>query len=152
MIIDKIENCALYYGAHKNFERAFAFIKKAIEENLPVGKYELDGKNLFASVQEYNTKEEQAARFEGHRNYIDIQYIVSGAEKVEVTDISKTYSVTEYNEEKDVQFFQTDEQVWKGVWTANEYGIFFPYDIHRPAMRVNGVSAPVKKILVKIKL
>ncbi len=152
MIIDKIENCALYYGVHKNFEKAFAFIKKAIVENLPVGKYELDGKDLFASVQEYNTKEEQAARYEGHKKYIDIQYIVSGAEYVEVTDTAKTQSITPYNEEKDVEFFQTDEKVWQGVWTANEYGIFFPHDIHRPGMRVDGVSAPVKKILVKIKL
>ena len=152
MIIDKIENCALYYGAHPNFEKAFAFIKKAIAENLAVGKYELDGKNLFASVQEYNTKEEQAARFEGHRKYIDIQYIVSGTEYVEVTDITKAQPITEYNQEKDVQFYQTNERVWNGVWAENEYGIFFPYDIHRPGMRVDGVSAPVKKILVKIKL
>lgn len=152
MIIDKIENCALYYGAHPNFEKAFAFIKKAIAENLAVGKYELDGKNLFASVQEYNTKEEQAARFEGHEKYIDIQYIVSGAEYVEVTDIAKAQPITEYNEEKDVQFYQAKEQVWKGVWTANDYGIFFPHDIHRPGMRVDGISAPAKKILVKIKM
>ncbi len=152
MIIDKIENCALYYGAHPNFEKAFAFIKKAIAENLAVGKYELDGKNLFASVQEYNTKEEQAARFEGHEKYIDIQYIVSGAEYVEVTDIAKAQPITEYNEEKDVQFYQAKEQVWKGVWTANDYGIFFPHDIHRPGMRVDGISTPAKKILVKIKM
>jgi YhcH/YjgK/YiaL family protein len=152
MIIDKIENCQLYYGAHPNFEKAFAFIKKALAENLPVGKYELDGKNLFASVQEYNTKEEQLARFEGHEKYIDIQYIVSGAEYVEVTDIAKAQSITPYNEEKDVEFYQATQKIWQGVWTANEYGIFFPHDIHRPGMRVDGVSTPVKKILVKIKL
>lgn len=152
MIIDKIENCNLYYGAHPNFEKAFDFIKKALAENLPVGKYELDGKDLFASVQEYNPKEEQAARYEGHEKYIDIQYIASGEEYVEVTDISKTSPITEYNAEKDVQFYETCKPVWKGVWTENEYGIFFPHDIHRPGMRVNGVSAPVKKILVKIKL
>lgn len=152
MIIDKIENCNLYYGVHKNFEKAFAFIKKALAENLPVGKYEIDGKDVYASVQEYNTKEEQAARYEGHKKYIDIQFIAQGAEYVEATDSDKTHSVTEYNEEKDVEFFQTDAPVWKGVWMANEYGIFFPYDIHRPGMRVDGVSAPVKKILVKIKL
>ena len=152
MIIDKLENCNLYYGSHENFEKAFDFIKKALAENLPVGKYELDGKNLFASVQEYNSKEESLARYEGHRKYIDIQFIVSGKEYVEVTDIAKTSSITEYNEEKDVEFFATKEAVWKGVWTENEYGIFFPHDIHRPGMRVNGVSAPVKKILVKIKL
>lgn len=152
MIIDKIENCELYYGVHKNFEKAFAFIKKAVAENLPVGKYELDGKELYASIQEYNTKEEQAARFEGHRKYIDIQYIALGAEAVEALDIDKTQSVTDYNEEKDVEFFQTDEKVWKGVWMSGEYGIFMPNDIHRPGMRIDGVSAPVKKILVKVKI
>ena len=152
MVIDKIENCKLYFNVYENFEKAFAFIQKAETENLPVGKYEIDGKNLYASVQEYNTKEEQAARFEGHKKYIDIQYIAAGQEAVEVVDIEKCASITEYNEEKDVEFFQTDAKVWKGVWTAGEYGIFMPNDIHRPAMRVDGVSAPVRKILIKIKL
>lgn len=152
MIIDKIEHCELYYGVHKHFEKAFAFIKKAMEEKLPVGKYELDGKDLYASVQEYNSKEEAAARYEGHRKYIDIQYIVSGEEAVEVLDIEKCLPITDYNEEKDVLFFQPTEKVWKGIWTAGEYGIFYPNDIHRPGMRVDGVSAPVRKILVKIKL
>lgn len=152
MIIDKIENCGLYYGVHKHFEKAFAFIKKAVEENLPVGKYELEGKDLYASVQEYNSKEEDAARYEGHRKYIDIQYIVSGEEAVEVLDIAKCLPITDYNEEKDVLFFQPTGKAWKGVWTAEEYGIFYPNDIHRPGMCVDGVSAPVRKVLVKIKL
>ena len=71
MVFDSIKNCELYYGVHKNFEKAFDFIKKATAENLPVGKYELDGKDLYASVQEYTSKTEQESKFEGHRNYIE---------------------------------------------------------------------------------
>lgn len=152
MVVDKIENCALYYGLHKKMEQAFAFIKKAVEENLPVGKYELDGKDLFVNVQEYDTKEDGAAKYEAHRKYIDIQYIAKGAEACEVVDIAKTTPITEYNEEKDVQFFATTQKTWKGVWAEHEYGIFMPNDVHRPALRVDNVAAPVKKILVKIKL
>ena len=87
MIKDNLQNCAIYYGAHKNFEKAFDFIKKVELENLPVGKYEIDGKDLYASVQEYNSKLETEAKNEGHRNYIDIQYVVCGEEVIDVCDI-----------------------------------------------------------------
>ena len=152
MIIDKIENCGQYYSMHKHFQRAFEAIQNAINQDMPVGKYEIEGKDLFISVQEYETKPEEKARFEAHRKYIDIQYIVSGEEVVEVTDLSKTSILTEYNEEKDVEFYTANARVWRGSLTAGEYGIFFANDVHRPAMAVDGVSAPVKKILVKIKL
>lgn len=152
MIIDKIENCGQYYSMHKNFQRAFEAVKNALDKDMPVGKYEIDGADLFISVQEYNTKLEENARFEAHRKYIDIQYIVSGEEVVEVTDISKTSIETEYNETKDMEFYTPNGRVWKGSLTAGEYGIFFPNDVHRPALAVDGQPAPVKKILVKIKL
>ena len=152
MIFDNIKNCEMYYGVNEKFKKAFEFIKKAVEENFEVGVYEIDGKEIYASVQNYDSKLMETCLFEGHEKYIDIQYIVSGAEYVEVTDIAKAQPITEYNEEKDVQFYQAKETVWKGVWTANDYGIFFPHDIHRPGMRVDGISAPAKKILVKIKL
>jgi beta-galactosidase beta subunit len=42
MVIDKKENERLYYGLHKGFEEAFAFIAKAVKENLPVGRYEVN--------------------------------------------------------------------------------------------------------------
>ena len=87
MIFDHVKNCEQYYSLHKNFEKAFDFIKRAVAENLPVGKYEIDGKDLYASVQEYQAKAPEDGKFEGHRNYIDIQYIVSGIETIEVVDI-----------------------------------------------------------------
>lgn len=152
MIFDTLENCALYYGVHARFEKAFAFIKQAVEEQLPVGKYEIEGKALYASVQEYNTKSEQEAKFEGHRNYIDIQYIVSGVETIEVVHISKAAVKTEYNAVKDVEFYENNEKAGKGVLEAGEYGIFLPDDIHKPGMAFGGVSLPVKKIVVKVKL
>ena len=52
MIFDNIRNCKMYYGVNERFEKAFDFIKKAVEENLEVGKYEIDGKEVYALVQE----------------------------------------------------------------------------------------------------
>ncbi|MBE7044099.1 MAG: DUF386 domain-containing protein [Ruminococcaceae bacterium] len=152
MIFDKLEQSSLYYGVHERFEAAFAFIKKAEEENLPVGKYELDGKNLYAIVQEYTTKAEEEGKFEGHEKYIDIQYVISGIERIEVVDIKKAVPKTEYNAEKDVTFYEDSDQAGQGVIGAGDYGIFFPHDIHKPGLTFGTEATTVRKIVVKIKM
>lgn len=152
MIFDSLKNCKQYYSINGKFEQAFDFIKKATEENLPVGKYEIDGKELYASVQEYNTKSITDAKFEGHRNYIDIQYIIYGIERVDVVDISKATLNSEYNEIKDVEFYKDNDKSNNCVIESGEYGIFLPHDIHKPGIAYNGISSSVKKIVVKVKI
>ncbi len=151
MVFDSIKNCATYYGMHKSFEKAFDFVKKAVDENLPVGKYELDGKDLFASIQEYNSKTDEQAKNEAHKNYIDIQYVISGKEIIESVEIEKATPNTEYNAEKDVMFYQKSEDAVKLVLSAGEYAILYPQDVHRPGLCVDS-PAPVKKIVVKVKM
>ena len=152
MIFDTLQNCEKYYGLHKGFASAFDFIKKAVAENYAVGKYEIDGRKIHASVQEYTGKAEADAKYEGHRKYIDIQYIAVGAEIMKVVDIQKATLKVDYNEEKDVEFYHDTDKAGKILVEAGEYGIFFPNDIHKPGLAVDGNTALVKKILVKIAL
>lgn len=152
MVFDNLKNCELYYGMHPRFKEAFDFIKRAVAEEIEVGKYEIDGKELYASVQEYTSKLETDAKAEAHKNYIDIQFIVSGTEVIEGFDISKATPKTEYNDVKDVMFYEDNKDAGKGVLVDSEYGIFFPHDVHKPAMCLNGNQATVKKIVVKVKV
>lgn len=151
MIYATLENSKKYYGVNKYFKEGFEFIAKAVSENLPAGKYEINGTDLYASVQEYNTKNAEDCKSEGHRNYIDIQYIVSGVETMEVFDISKATLKSEYNDIKDVEFYEHFSDASVCNVASGEYAIFFPEDIHRPGMAYNGVNTPVKKIVVKVK-
>lgn len=151
MIIDNLKNCEKYNCIHGGFKNAFDFIKKAINENLPLGRYELEGED-FAFIQEYTTRDQEDCIFEGHRKYIDIQYIISGVEVIKVADISKTVFKDEYDEQKDVQFFKDCKRAATTVIDAGEYGIFFPYDIHKPGMSLEGNKAPLKKIVVKVRV
>ena len=151
MIFDALKNCELYYPLHRNFEKAFDFIKRAVAENLPVGKYEIEGKDLYASISEYTAKASQDGKFEGHREYIDIQFIVSGTETMELVDITRATPNTEYNEVKDVEFYANEENATVALVTAGDYGIFYPSDIHKPGIMYKTPSA-VKKIVVKVKL
>lgn len=152
MVFDNLKNCELYYGMHPRFKEAFDFIKKALSENLAVGKYEIDGKELWASVQEYTSKLENEAKAEAHKNYIDIQFIVSGTEVIEGFDLQKATPKSEYNDVKDVMFYEDNSNSTKGILSENEYGIFFPNDVHKPGMCLNGNQTTVKKIVVKVKV
>ena len=115
-------------------------------------EYEIDGKELWASVQEYTSKLETEAKAEAHKNYIDIQYIVSGTEVIEGFDIDKATPKSEYNDVKDVMFYEDNVNSTKGILNADEYGIFFPRDVHKPGMCLNGNQDTVKKIVVKVKV
>ena len=45
-----------YKKVHPRFEAAFEGLKKLAEGNFVVVKYEIDGNNIYAMVQEYDTK------------------------------------------------------------------------------------------------
>ena len=150
MIFDTFKNKELYYCVNENFKKAFDFIEKAVSQNLAVGKYEIDSDKVYASVQDYETKDYEVAKFEGHRKYIDIQYIISGTECMEVVDISKAIPNTEYNETKDVIFFENNDFSKKCVVQDEEFGIFFPHDIHKPGVAFENKKSNVKKIVVKV--
>lgn len=152
MIIDRIENSGLYHSVHPKFADAFAFIERAVKEALPVGKYELDGKALYAMVQEYDTKAPNDARFEAHKNYIDIQYIIDGVEEIDVVDITRAELETPYDPERDVAFYKATDRATKSVYESGDYGIFFPHDVHCPAKMVGNTPSKVRKIVVKIRV
>ena len=150
MVFDNIRNCKMYYGVNERFEKAFDFIKKAVEENLEVGKYEIDGKEVYALVQEYDSKTEDKSKFEGHENYIDIQYVISGCEMLGSADVNYTVATTEYNPEKDITFYENYYKATYCIAQEGDFCIFFPHDIHRPGMAYQDVPTPVRKIVVKV--
>ncbi len=49
-----------------------------------LGRHDLDGDDLFALVQEYTTRAADECVWEAHRRYIDVQFVVTGAERMGV--------------------------------------------------------------------
>ena len=82
MIIDKLENAALYQDFHKGFHEAFTFLQNITNEPFTIGKHIIDLDNIFAINNEYKTKGRNDSKIEAHRKYIDIQYIVEGSELI----------------------------------------------------------------------
>ena len=113
-----------------------------------VGKYELED-GAYVSVQEYTTKARSEAKYEAHKKFIDIQLILSGRELIAVTPIEKMEIKDEYNETKDVMFFQHNDECTDYVLEAGDFLILYPQDVHMPGVCVNERSL-VRKIVVKV--
>ena len=107
--------------------------------------------DFFFLIQEYDAKEPEVARFEAHKKYVDIQYIVEGKESMEVCPVSIMEVMNSYNPEKDVEHYHNKENVAKVVVTSGGYAIFYPWDAHKPGVRV-GDNKKVKKIVGKVKI
>lgn len=148
MILDSINKSKDYEKLHPLFPAAFEYLKSLDLTNPPLGKVELDGKNLFVIVSESNLKDEENARLEVHDNYIDIQVPISKAEGFgwkARAELNK--EAAPFNTEKDIQFFEDEPSTYFDV-QPGEFVIFFPQDGHAPCIGVDTII----KIVVKIKV
>jgi len=148
MILDKIENGKLYTGLGERIAKAFAWLNDTDLSATPSGKYEIDGNDVFGLVQEYDTKEISEGELEGHRKFIDIQYIIAGTEQIGVT-LLDNQDVVEANEDDDCTFYAGAPNLV--TVKAGMFAIFFPDDLHMPGIKVNQVSK-VKKVIIKVQV
>lgn len=149
MIFDSMDNAELYSGLGEKFQKAFEFLKITDLEDLPLEKIQIDGDDIFAIPQKYSTKEESEGKWEAHRKYIDIQYLVSGSENIGFVLVDYLEELEPYDEEKDVEFFSGEGdyvQIHEG-----EFAVFFPNDAHKPGLKIESTEE-VFKIVIKIKV
>ena len=146
MVIDRIENAPLYYAIHPRFKSAFDYIRQIDINTIPAGRHEIDGENMYALVQEYNTKLKEEGKWEAHRRYIDLQYVVQGAEGMGYANIHHLQQ-GDYDANKDfLPLFGEGDQV---VLKSGYFVLLFPEDAHMPGMAI-GNPKPAKKVVIKI--
>ena len=149
MILDKIENAGLYSCISENLKKGLDFLKNTDLSQVEVGRFEIDGKNVFALISEYESKAHQDCRLEAHQAYADIQYIVSGREAIGFAPLNGQTVTEEYIAEKDIVFFSGETT--QLILETGMFAVFYPQDAHRPSMQIDEPEH-VKKIVVKVKL
>ena len=145
MIVDVLTESDKYLNINKNFKIVFDYLKTHNLNDMPCGRYELKGNDIFFNLNEYETKPSQ--KLEAHTKYIDIQVVVKGREYMGYTNIKNTTVTEVYNEEKDVMFLTG--KVDKILADNTNFLIFFPEDAHMPAVSVDK-DEYVKKAIFKI--
>ncbi len=133
---------------HPRFEAALNALKQLAESNPENGRHEIDGDCIFATVYTYQSKTRDQKKFEIHKDYIDIQYIVKGAEVMDEAPLETLVPLGDYK--PDVQLFKAGEDHCPATVHAGEFALFFPHEAHAPGIAVNNVPTEVKKIVVKV--
>jgi len=148
MILDTLQNAHLYHGLGPKFIKAFEYLAQTDFNALEKGKYEIEGKDIFAIVNEYDTVDPSGERMEAHRKYIDIQYIVKGAELIGHDLLLQKTPSQAYDEPTDFMLFDEKPAFFTKL-EQDQFAVFFPSDLHMPNLRIDQ-PIPVKKIVIKI--
>ncbi len=148
MIFDTFTNVDNYKGLGRVYT-ALKFLSETDFSKTELGKYELDGDNIFYMVQSYDTDPTKTVS-EAHKKYIDIQFMVEGEEIIGVADISSEKELTEAKEENDVWFYNCKTEPL--TLSAGKYMVLYPNDLHCPGVATNGKALTCRKVVVKVKV
>lgn len=135
-------------GLKYKIEKYIDYIQSLDLATLPIGCYEINSDAYFL-VQEYDTKQPSECLLESHKKYIDVQWIISGTEKIAIADTGGLTISKEYDEGKDVMFWSEPKQMMDVVLSDNSYIILYPNNAHKPSMAV-GQQQKVRKVVIKI--
>lgn len=152
MIFDLAANLDFYrnLGIEGRYAKAVDFLKSQDLKSLTNGRYEIDGKNVFANVMDYDTVPWEEASYESHENYTDVQYIIEGCEVMTYAPAEQLVVSVPYNAEKDIAKYDDSVSGLRIPVHGGEFVIFNPWDGHKPKA-ADGAPSHVKKIVVKIK-
>lgn len=147
MIIDDIKNFSQYSNLNEKFNIVEKFLQENNLEEMKVGSYEIQGRDIYVNIDEYTTKKTSVP--EAHRNYIDIQMVLCGHEKIGYASIADGKTEIEYDENRDIEFLSADCEFFKA--DSSRFFIFYPQDLHQPCIE-DGESSQIKKAVFKVKI
>lgn len=146
MIYDRLENIETYTPISSRLAKGLRLLQTTDFSTLEDGKYEVDGSDLYYSLQSYESKETNDTP-EAHKKYIDIQYLLEGEELVGVGALSEMTEEVSANPDGDVWFYHGPlAEIRLG---GGAFAVFFPQDAHAPCIAVEK-PAPVRKVVVKV--
>ena len=146
MIADLLTNAHLYAALGPRLARGLRFLADTDLAGLAPGRHELDGKRLFVLVSDYEPKPLAEGRWEAHRHYLDLQYVVSGVERIGVAPTTQMRE-TSYDADRDLAWLEGAGDFL--TFRAGQFMILWPGDAHMPGIDA-GVPGQARKVVVKI--
>ncbi len=131
------------------FQKAFDFLKNSDLEHMEVGRYEIDGDDIYAMIQKQTTAAPENKKAESHYKYIDIQYLIRGEEMQGVAPLPEGKELEEHPE-RDVMYYSEVAGENFIQLKPGDFAVYFTNDIHRPNC-APGESMEIKKVVLKIR-
>ena len=153
MIVAKLDQIAQQAELFPRLRKGLDFLQNLDPQAVEPGTVEIDGREVYAMIQSYPSRPiDENPRFEAHKKYLDIQYLVSGTEAMGWAPLDHLEVNIPYIDEKDIMLGTVPAQDRTFVPFSAGYAILlFPSDAHGPGLAA-GEPEPVVKIVVKVLL
>lgn len=146
--INSVEFQKQYESNKALWNKVFRFLGDSKLATLAPGKYVIDGDNAYATITEGAPKKLEDVKWESHRKYIDLQYVIAGKIKIGVAPVSTATVILPYDETRDIANYTAEGEYY--IATPAEFFLFFPQNAHRPDIKVSGYDT-FKKLVIKIR-
>ena len=149
MIYDSLKHLEAYKGIHPGIYRGLELLRDTDFSQLDDGRHEVVGDDLFYLLQSYDSKPVNDTP-EAHKKYADIQFLISGREKIGVGALEDMTAEVEARPEGDIWFYHgpVDEITLSG----DKFAVLFPGDAHAPCIAIDGKPVPCRKCVVKVRV
>ena len=147
MIIDRLENASLYSNLAPRVTAALAYLRDTDFASTEPGRYDIQGDEIYALVQDYTTKDASEGKWEAHRRYLDVQYVAHGKERMGYANLGALTGTQDYQEKDDYLLLEGE-----GDFLAMVPGTFIilgPQDAHMPQIAA-GAPGEVRKVVIKV--
>ncbi len=152
MIVTDLNHIDRQLSMTESLNKAIAFLRQLDTGKLTEGKVEIDGQRVFALLQRYETVTADAPKFEYHKKYIDVQYIVSGEEVIGWVPADRITVTEEYEADKDICFGKVPRHEITSICLGTgQLAVLYPEDGHAPRLAARRPST-VWKIVIKVAL
>lgn len=150
MIFSRLNGSDPFTAYPRAIRTALDFLRSGDWLTQPLGSYPIDGDRMFLNLMDMTTRPFEGSHPEVHDKYIDLMYWPEGGERIGVAHRTGAEPLVEPRPEGDIDFLETVENESFLTATAGYFGIFFPWDAHRPGLMLGDAPATSRKCVVKI--
>lgn len=148
MIIGDIR-CPERTGLPSPLLAALTLALKADPQRCEPGCHVLQGDDIFMNVMQFMTQPAHAKRAELHAEYIDVQILLAGEERIEFGLADSARQCDEWHHEDDYQLCDEIAGQQSITLQAGMFAVFFPGEPHKPGIQ-GETPAEIKKAVVKV--
>ncbi|MBR1921800.1 MAG: YhcH/YjgK/YiaL family protein [Kiritimatiellae bacterium] len=130
------------------FAKAMEFVRRPDLQELPPGRYEIDGDRVFATVSENDLRlAGETQRVEFHKRYADLHVPLTGEELFGLPDLPPAVADGPFDDVRDIAFFEAACPL-RAV-APGECLVVGPLVAHAPCLS-REPGGRLKKVIVKI--
>lgn len=148
MIISSLKHSKRIEPLHPLFKELFDYVKNNDLLNMPTGRIELKGSDLFINNVEAKGIKLEDQPLEQHKDYIDVHILLQGEEAIGWKSEEKCRQLMEpYDSEKDCALY-SDRGTAYITLNPGDFMIVYPEDPHAPLIG----NGKIRKLIAKIRI